>query len=493
MEEKIIGEGITFDDVLILPDKSDTLPVDIDTSTNLTRNIRLNIPIVSAAMDTVTESTLAIAIAQEGGIGIIHRNMSQSAQVLEVTKVKRSESGIIFDPKCLSPDETIGSAKKIMREYNISGIPITKGTKLVGILTIRDLGFGTDDAKPIADVMTKNLITAPVGTTLESAKKILHENKIEKLLLVDSDFNLKGLITMKDINKQMQYPLACKDQRGRLRVGAAVGVYDFERAEALIKADVDVLVVDTSHGHSKNVIDTVRRLKKMFNIDVIAGNIATGSAVVDLYDAGADGVKVGIGPGSICTTRVIAGVGIPQITAIMDCARVANLGASKLDIPIIADGGIRNSGDVTKAICAGANSVMIGGLFAGVVESPGEVIIYAGRRYKSYRGMGSLGAMMKGSKARYYQEGLQDSKLVPEGIEGMVPFKGTLSDFVYQLIGGLKAGMGYAGVKNIEELRKKGKFIKVSLATLKESHPHDIIITKESPNYSVEQQETEAR
>jgi IMP dehydrogenase len=480
--EKIIAEGITFDDVLILPGRSEILPQEIDVSTELTKKIRLNIPLVSAAMDTVTESSLAIALAQEGGIGIIHRNMSIELQSLEAIKVKRSESGVIFDPKCLPPDEVIGTAKRIMKEYNISGIPITNGPKLVGILTLRDLRFQDDDAKPIRDVMTKELVTAPIGITLEEAKKILHENKIEILLLVDGEVILQGLITMKDINKQAQFPRACKDARGRLRVGAAIGVYEFERAEKLIRCDVDVLVLDTAHGHSRNVIETIKILKKEFDAEIIAGNIATAQAARELISAGADALKVGIGPGSICTTRVIAGVGVPQITAIYECAKEAE----KLSIPIIADGGIRHSGDITKAICAGANSVMIGGLFAGVAESPGEPIIYMGRRYKSYRGMGSLGAMLKGSKTRYAQEGLKDGKLVPEGIEGMVPFKGPLSDLVYQLIGGLKAGMGYAGVRNIQELKKNARFISVTHATLRESHPHDVIITKEAPNYSIE-------
>ncbi|OHB69576.1 MAG: IMP dehydrogenase [Planctomycetes bacterium RBG_16_43_13] len=490
MDGKIIGDGVTFDDILILPSKSDVLPIDVDAHTSLTREIKLNIPIVSAAMDTVTESRLAIAIAQEGGIGIIHRNMSIDDHVLEVTKVKRSESGVIFDPICLPPDETIGTAKKIMKDHNISGIPITKGTKLVGILTIRDLQFQSNNDKKITEVMTKtNLVTASTNTTLEEAKDILHKNKVEKLLLIDKDYNLKGLITIKDINKLSQYPNACKDDRGRLRVGAAVGVHDVERASALIEADVDVLVVDTAHGHSSNVINTVREIKKKFpKVQIIAGNIATADATKDLIDAGADAVKVGIGPGSICTTRIVAGVGVPQATAIYNCAREAD----KYGVPVIADGGIRHSGDITKAIGAGAHCVMIGGLFAGVTESPGETILYKGRTYKSYRGMGSLGALMKGSRDRYGQKGVEDAgKLVPEGVEGRVPFKGPLADFIYQLIGGLRAGMGYAGVRNIEDLRAKARFIRVSLATLKESHPHDVYITKESPNYSPEQEEME--
>jgi IMP dehydrogenase len=483
MGNKIVGEGITFDDVLILPGKSDILPAQVDTHTRLTREISLNIPILSAAMDTVTESRLAIALAQEGGIGIIHRNMSIESQALEVTKVKRSESGIIFDPICLPPQETIGTAKRIMQQHNISGIPITKGPRLVGILTRRDLRFQHQDEKPISEVMTKDhLVTAPVETTLEDAKRLLHTNKVEKLLLVDKDFNLKGLITIKDINKQQLYPNSCKDTRGRLRVGAAIGVHDLERADALVRSDVDVIVVDTAHGHSTNVIETVRRLKETYpNIQVIAGNIASKEAVCELAQAGADGVKVGIGPGSICTTRVIAGVGVPQITAIMECADEAQ----RHQVPLIADGGIRSSGDITKAIAAGANSVMIGGLFAGVAESPGETIIYKGRTYKSYRGMGSLGAMVAGARDRYRQS----DKLVPEGVEGRVPFKGPLSDFLYQLVGGLRAGMGYCGARNIAELQTQARFIRISPASLRESHPHDVVITREAPNYSLEQQE----
>jgi len=481
----ISEEGITFDDILLLPCKSDVIPNEVDTSTLFSRHIRLNIPICSAAMDTVTEANLAIALAQEGGIGIIHKNMNITDQVREVSKVKRSASGIISDPICLPPDETIGTAKKIMAEHNISGIPIVVNDhKVIGILTLRDLRFQKGDVKKISEVMTKeHLVTAPPGTSLEKAREILQKNKVEKLLIVDKNNKLAGLITIKDINKMAQFSNACRDKRGRLRVGAAVGVYDFERVEKLIDNDVDVVVVDTAHGHSKNVINTIKEIKKRFDIEVVAGNIATEEAARDLIKAGADGLKVGIGPGSICTTRVITGVGVPQITAISNCNKVAE----KHKIPVIADGGIRFSGDITKAIAGGAHCVMIGGLFAGISESPGETFIYEGRAYKAYRGMGSLGAMVQGSKDRYGQSAITSrNKLVPEGVEGQVPFKGPLADFVYQLVGGLKAGMGYCGCKNIEELRTKTKFIKISSAGLKENHPHDIVITKEAPNYSVE-------
>lgn len=481
MDDRIIGNGITFDDILLVPRKSDIIPAQADVKTLFSRHIPINIPIISAAMDTVTESNLAIALAQEGGIGIIHKNLTAEAQALEVTKVKRSASGVILDPICLPPNESIGTARKIMSDYHISGIPITvENKKLAGILTLRDLRFQKSDAKNISEVMTKeHLVTAPPDTTLEQAKQILHKNKVEKLLLVDKDYIVRGLITIKDINKMLQFPNACRDKQGRLRVGAAIGVNDIERAAKLVDSGIDVIVVDTAHGHSNNVINTVKELKKRFKIDIVAGNIATGEAAADLVKAGVDAVKVGIGPGSICTTRIIAGVGVPQVTAIYECTRIAQ----KYKVPVIADGGIRHSGDITKSIAAGAHCVMIGGLFAGVAESPGETFLYKGRTYKTYRGMGSEGAMMKGSKDRYRQEG---TKLVPEGIEGQTPFKGPLSDFIYQLVGGLRSGMGYCGVKNIDELRTKTKFIKISDASLKESHPHDVVITKEAPNYWVE-------
>jgi len=483
--EKFVGEGFAFDDILILPATSDVLPSEVDVRTFLTREIKLNIPIVSAAMDTVTNSRLAIALAHEGGIGIIHHNMSPQEQVQEVINVKRSESGIIFEPITLSPTETIEVAKRIMKEKNISGIPCVEGTKLVGIVTIRDLRFQQDMSKRISEVMTKeNIITAKEGTTLEEANKILQLSKVEKLPIIDKERNLKGLITMKDLNKTLQHPNACKDKLGRLRVGAAIGVYDFERAALLVKSGVDVLVIDTAHGHSKNVLETIKEIKKQFDIQVVAGNVATAEAVKDIAEAGADAIKVGIGPGSICTTRIIAGVGVPQATAIYNCSKEA----SKFDVPIIADGGIRQSGDITKSIGLGASSVMIGGLFAGVTESPGEIVFQGGRTFKIYRGMGSLGAMIKGSKERYNQNNVsQNSKLVPEGVEGLVPFKGLLADVVYQLVGGLRAGMGYAGVNCISELQKKAKFIKITAAGLQESHPHNVVITKEAPNYSADQ------
>jgi IMP dehydrogenase len=485
MTDKIAGEGITFDDVLLVPRLSSVVPTEVDTSTQLVRGIRLHIPVVSSAMDTVTESRLAIALAQEGGIGIIHRNLSAAEQAREVARVKRFEAGLIADPVCLPPEETVGTARRMMREQNIGGIPITRGQKLVGIVTSRDLRFLNDDAKKIADVMTKPpLVTAPPGTSLDQAKSLLSERKVEKLLIVDADFNLRGLVTMKDLNKQAQNPLASKDGRGRLRVGAAVGVNDFDRARALVEADADVLVVDTAHGHSRNVLDTVRELKKRFKErPVIAGNIATAEAARDLVAAGADGVKVGIGPGSICTTRIIAGVGVPQITAISEVAKETG----PAGVTIIADGGIRHSGDIPKAIAAGASCVMIGSLFAGCEESPGETVIHKGRSYKVYRGMGSEGAMVKGSKERYGQGAVQErSKLVPEGVEGMVPFKGRLGDFVYQLVGGLRAGMGYCGCASVDQLRTETRFIRITNAGLRESHPHDIVITKEATNYSGE-------
>lgn len=479
---KIVAEGITFDDVLLIPGKSDFVPNQADTSTKLTAHIPINIPIVSAAMDTVTEAALAIALAQEGGVGIIHKNLPVEAQRREVSKVKRSEHGVILDPVTLSPKEPVRRAQELMSEQNVSGIPIVEGKKLVGILTRRDLKFLRDYSVEISTVMTKaNLVTGPAGTTLEQAKEILQKHKVEKLLLVNGKGELAGLITMRDIDRVQQYPRAARDKRGRLRVGAAVGVHDYQRVETLIAADVDVICVDTAHGHSQNVVDTVRKIKKDYQIDVIAGNIATADAARELIDAGADAVKVGIGPGAICTTRIISGVGVPQISAILDCAEVAN----KQGIPVIADGGIRQSGDITKAIAAGASCVMIGSLFAGLKESPGQLVIFKGRQFKEYRGMGSLGAMVKGSADRYGQSSTTDvGKLVPEGVEGRVPYRGSLSDFVYQLVGGLRAGMGYCGTRNMQELMTKPRFVRVSMASVSESHPHDIQITKEAPNYS---------
>ena len=479
---KIVTEGITFDDVLLIPAKSDFVPSQADTSTKLSKNITINIPIVSAAMDTVTESQLAIALAQEGGIGIIHKNLTIEAQKREVAKVKRSEHGVILDPVTLSPAEPVRRAQELMNEQNVSGIPIVEGKKLVGILTKRDLKFLKDYDVKISSVMTKNnLVTGPAGTTLEQAKEILQKHKVEKLLLVHKNGELAGLITMRDIDRVQQYPRAAKDKRGRLGVGAAVSVHEYERIEALIASDVDVIVVDTAHGHSQNVIDTVKKIKAKYDIDVVAGNIATAEAAEDLIEAGADAVKVGIGPGAICTTRVISGVGVPQISAIMNCVEAAQ----KHNVPVIADGGIRQSGDITKAIAAGASSVMIGSLFAGLKESPGQLVIYKGRQFKEYRGMGSLGAMVKGSAERYGQKSsAEQGKLVPEGVEGRVPYRGTLGDFVYQLVGGLRAGMGYCGARNIEDLRTNSRFVCVSPASVTESHPHDIQITKEAPNYS---------
>ncbi len=501
---KILADGITFDDVLLIPARSDFVPSDADTRTRLTREIDLNIPLISAPMDTVTESALAIALAQEGGIGIIHKNLSIENQAREVEKVKRSENGIIVDPITLPPTATIAEARRIMREYNVSGIPIVEGdgsapaggsagigarrggkaSRLVGIMTRRDLKFQEDDSRLIGDVMTReNLVTAPDHTSLDQAERILYKAKVEKLLLVDKENRLAGLITMRDIDKMHQFPNACKDKRGRLRVGAATGVRDFQRVEALIKADVDVVVVDTAHGHSNNVLETVREIKKNWNIQVIAGNVATADGARDLIEAGVDGVKVGIGPGAICTTRIISGVGVPQISAIFDAVSVADLAG----VPVIADGGIRHSGDITKALAAGASSVMMGSLFAGLDEGPGEMIIHQGRRYKSYRGMGSMGAMVKGSKDRYGQADVKNtSKLVPEGVEGRVPYRGPLGDFVYQLVGGVRAGMGYCGTKTIQELRANARFCRVSAASMAESHPHDIAITREAPNYSVD-------
>lgn len=482
LSKKIVCEAITFDDVLLVPAFSDFVPNAADTSTMLTNNIKINIPIVSAAMDTVTESELAIALAQEGGIGIIHKNMSIEQQQREVEKVKRSENGVILDPVVLTSTETVASAREMMSVHNVSGIPIVDDERLVGILTKRDLKFLVDDSVKIQDVMTKDkLVTAGENTTLEQAKVILQKHKVEKLLLVDKQGGLAGMITMRDIDRVQLYPLAVRDQRGRLRVGAAVGVMDFERIEALIAAEVDVVVVDTAHGHSQNVIDTVKQIKNKYKIDVIAGNIATKKAAEDLINAGVNAVKVGIGPGSICTTRVISGVGIPQITAITNAVEAAE----KQGIPVIADGGLRHSGDITKAIAAGASSVMLGSMLAGLKESPGQLVIYKGRQFKEYRGMGSLGAMVKGSADRYGQKSTtQRDKLVPEGVEGRVPYKGVLSEYIYQLVGGLRAGMGYCGTKTIDQLHSKAEFVRVTSASNSESHPHDIQITKEAPNYS---------
>jgi IMP dehydrogenase len=483
MTDRFSKEGLTFDDVLLIPGKSEVLPKDVDVSTQLTRKIRLNIPIISAGMDTVTEARMAIAIAREGGIGIIHKNMSIEEQARMVDRVKRSEHGVITDPFYLAPDNTIKDALNIMEHYHISGVPITEGKKLVGIITNRDLRFETDFSQPIRNVMTsERLITAPVGTKMHEAMDILRKYKIEKLPLVDDDFNLMGLITIKDIEKNYKYPNSAKDQKGRLLVGAAVGVaHDtMERVEALIKAGVDVLVVDTAHGHSSNVIRLVEKIKETYpDMEVIAGNVATGEATEDLIKAGADCIKVGIGPGSICTTRVVAGIGVPQITAVVDCAALAG----KYGIPLIADGGIKYSGDIVKALAAGADVVMLGNLLAGTEESPGEAVILQGRSYKVYRGMGSIDAMIQGSSDRYFQEDAQ--KLVPEGIEGRVPYKGYVSDTIFQIVGGIKAGMGYCGVKNIEEMKTKTRFIRITNAGLTESHPHDVFITKEAPNYRV--------
>ena len=482
-----LPEALTFDDVLLVPQKSDVLPSQVDVSTRLTRTILLKVPIVSAAMDTVTEAHLAIALAQEGGIGIIHKNMPIAAQAQEVDKVKRSESGMIVDPVTVAPDALVADALAVMARYRISGVPVTVGTRLVGILTNRDLRFETRTNLPVSLLMTKDdLITVPVGTTLEQAKEILNKHKVEKLLVVDRDFNLKGLITVKDIQKQIRYPNACKDSLGRLRVGAALGVTPdlLDRAAALVEAKVDVVVVDTAHGHTKGVYDAVLAIKKRFSdLEVIAGNVGTYEGAADLVAAGVSAVKVGMGPGSICTTRVVSGAGMPQITAIAEAARAT----AKADVPIIADGGVKFSGDVVKAIAAGASSVMIGSLFAGTDESPGELILRQGRSFKGYRGMGSIGAMKEGSRDRYFQEQEAGSeKLVPEGIEGMVPYKGPLSAMVQQLVGGLRAGMGYTGSATIRDLQARTRFVRISSAGLKESHVHDVIITKEAPNYRLE-------
>jgi IMP dehydrogenase len=481
MQDRIAYQGITFDDIMLEPAYSDVVPREVDVRTQLTRSIRLNIPIVSSPMDTVTESDLAIALAQEGGIGIIHKNLSITQQTREVDKVKRSENGIITDPITLPPDESVGTARRIMEQQNIGGVPITVNGYLKGILTRRDLRFLTNNEQRLSEVMTKdNLVTAPENTTLEAAERILTENKVEKLLLVDEKYRLRGLITIKDIDKLTNFPHACKDKRGRLRVGAAVGVHDYERAESLIKAGVDVLVVDSAHGHTRNVLDTVKEVKRRFGIEVVAGNVATAEGARALVEAGADAVKVGIGPGSICTTRVISGVGVPQITAIAHASK----GIGTSGVPVVADGGVRYSGDVVKALAAGAHCVMLGGLLAGLAESPGQTIIYKGRTFKTYRGMGSLGAMVSGSSDRYQQGNGSRDKLVPEGVEGRVPYKGHLAPFVYQLVGGLRAGMGYCGTRNIEELRTRTRFISVSAAGVQESHPYDIVIMQEAPNYS---------
>jgi len=481
--EKIVGTGITFDDVLLLPAKSAFHPSDTNTTTQLTKTIQLNIPIVSAAMDTVTEHELAIAIAREGGIGIIHKNMSPERQASQVDRVKRSESGIIANPITLEPDQMVKDALNVMKKYKISGVPVTDKGKLVGMVTTRDLRFVDDDEMLIQQVMTKGDLTiAREGVSMEDAKRLLDDRRIEKLPVVDSKMRLKGLITFKDIKKSTDFPEACKDENGRLRVGAAVGVGAdaLKRVDLLVESHVDLITIDTAHGHSQNVLDTLTKIKtKHRKLQVIAGNIATARAATDLIKGGADGIKVGMGPGAICTTRVVAGIGVPQITAIQDCARVA----SKVGVPVIADGGIKYSGDITKAIAAGADAVMIGSLLAGTEESPGQIELFEGRAFKTYRGMGSIDAMKEGSGDRYLQDGVEESKLVAEGIEGRVAYKGKLSDTVYQLVGGLRSGMGYCGVDTIAALKKRARFIQVSAAAVQESHPHDVIITKEAPNY----------
>ena len=488
MNERIAYTGMTFDDVLLQPGYSEIVPAEVSVATRLTRRIDLNIPLLSSPMDTVTENNMAIALAQQGGLGVIHKNMSVDQQTEEVDMVKRSANGIIVDPVTLPPDASVETARKLMDQHNISGVPVTDPDgRLQGILTRRDLRFLEGSDLKIEEVMThENLVTATGTVTLAEAEKILMAKKVEKLLLVDEDYRLTGLITIKDVDMMKSFPNACKDSQGRLRVGGAVGVHDYERAESLIRQGVDVLVVDSAHGHSANVLETVRTIKKRWEIDVIAGNIATAQGCRDLVDAGADAVKVGIGPGSICTTRIISGVGVPQITAIYEAAKTMETISEP--VPIIADGGIRYSGDITKAIAAGANVVMVGGLLAGLEESPGKQILYQGRTFKVYRGMGSIGAMVKGSSERYRQRGkeAQPDKLVPEGVEGRVPYKGRLSPFIYQLVGGLKAGMGYCGTPNIEKLRSEAKFIQVTAASVRESHPHDIAITQEATNYSTE-------
>jgi IMP dehydrogenase len=484
MIPEVIPEGLTFDDVLLQPAYSNLTPAEVDTTTRLTSRIELKVPLLSSAMDTVTESHMAIALAQQGGIGVIHRNMSIDRQAEEVDRVKRSESGMIVDPVTIEPERNIADALDLMKHYRISGVPVTKDGKLVGILTNRDLRFETRYDLPISDVMTKDdLITVPVGTTLEEAGKILHKHRVEKLLVVDENFALKGLITVKDIQKKLKYPNAAKDSQGRLRVAAAIGSGDdfLERAQELIRMKVDVIAIDSAHGHSQRVMDAIRKLKCKFpEVDLLAGNVASYEGARDLIRLGADGIKVGIGPGSICTTRVVSGAGVPQITAISQCAKATR----EAGIPLISDGGVKYSGDVTKAIAAGADSVMIGSLLAGTDESPGETILYQGRTFKSYRGMGSMGAMSQGSSERYAQS--SNGKLVPEGIEGRVPYKGPLSEMAYQLVGGLRAGMGYCGCRTIAELQDHARFLRVSSAGLRESHVHDVIITKEAPNYRIE-------
>jgi IMP dehydrogenase len=486
-DQEILPVGLTFDDVLLVPAESAVLPRDTEVKTRLTQQIELNVPLLSSAMDTVTESRTAIAIAQEGGLGFIHRNMPVAAQAAQVEKVKKFESGMIADPITVHPEQKIADAREIMNKYGISGLPVTQNGRLLGILTNRDLRFEKRNDRPVAEVMTKeNLITAAPGVDPDEAKEILHRHRIEKLLVVDDKFQLKGLITVKDIQKKTQFPFACKDQWGRLRVGAAVGVGADceERVEALAKAGVDVIVVDTAHGHSKNVLDSIRFIRRRHpDLNLIGGNVATEEGAAALIDAGVNGVKVGVGPGSICTTRVVSGVGVPQITAIASCAKAA----ARRNTPIISDGGIKYSGDITKALAAGADSVMIGGLFAGTEESPGETILYQGRTYKVYRGMGSLGAMKEGSKDRYGQSDVsEEAKLVPEGIEGQVPYKGSLSFIIHQLVGGLRAGMGYLGCRTIGELKSKARFMRVTMAGFKEGHVHDVFITKEAPNYRAE-------
>ena len=481
---KIIGDAITFDDVLLVPQYSEVTPNMVDLTTNLTKKIKLNVPVMSAGMDTVTESGMAIAMARQGGIGIIHKNMTVEQQANEVDIVKRSENGVITDPFSLSPDHTLADADELMGKYKISGVPIVVGKKLVGIITNRDLKFETDFSKPIKDSMTsENLITAKEGVTLDEAKSILAKSKKEKLPIVDDDYNLKGLITIKDIEKQIKYPLSAKDEQGRLLCGAAVGITNnvLERVKALVDAAVDVIVIDSAHGHSQNIVNTLKEIKAEYpDLQIIAGNVATGEATKDLIQAGADAVKVGIGPGSICTTRVVAGIGVPQVSAIIDCYNTAK----KYGVPIIADGGIKFSGDIVKAIAAGGSVCMMGSMLAGCDEAPGAFEIYQGRKYKVYRGMGSIAAMENGSKDRYFQSDAK--KLVPEGVEGRVAYKGTVEDTVFQLMGGLRSGMGYCGAKDIETLKETGKFVKISAASLKESHPHDIHITKEAPNYTTE-------
>ena len=496
-----VPEALTFDDVLLLPARSDVIPTEADTQTRLTRNISLNIPIISAAMDTVTESRMAIGLAQQGGLGIIHRNLTVEQQANEVDKVKRSESGMIVDPVTMSPEDKVADALEVMRKYKISGVPVTKNKKLVGILTNRDLRFETRTDIPISKVMTKdNLITVPVGTTLQEAEKILHEHRVEKLLVVDDKYNLKGLITVKDIQKKLKYPNSAKDSHGRLRVGAAIGATgDFlERAQELVKTKVDLLAIDSAHGHSTRVLEAIRAVKsKLPEVDLIAGNVGTFDGACELARAGVDAIKVGIGPGSICTTRIVTGAGVPQITAIAEAARATK----DANVPVIADGGIKYSGDITKALAAGASAVMIGSLFAGTDESPGETILYQGRSFKSYRGMGSLGAMAAGSSERYFQSadadssiGLEDgdhnqnrlAKLVPEGIEGRVPYRGSVAMIIHQMVGGLRSGMGYCGCKSIAELQQKARFVRISNAGLRESHVHDVIITREAPNYALD-------